>query len=168
MKVWAYIHPELNILCCALLKESIPEGVIAVEFEIDNPSQIDDIIFDGTQIRFKTLEEKLQEKKAELQALRRQKVADLLVQTDYVITKISDLKTQLELGIITPSVYDAETQKYRFILQRRRNIRQWNAYIESRIERATTLEELMRIKADIDEYQGEDVSPFGIVKESGD
>jgi hypothetical protein len=137
-----------------LLKESIPEGVIAVEFEIDNPSQIDDIIYDGTQIRFKTLEEKLQEKKAELQALRRQKVAVLLVQTDYVITKLSDLKTQLELGLITQSVYEAEIQKYLPIMQKRRKIREWNASMEARIQNASSLDELKQIEEEINDYQG--------------
>ena len=33
MKVWAYIHQEFNILCCALLPEAVPEGVEAVELE---------------------------------------------------------------------------------------------------------------------------------------
>jgi hypothetical protein len=122
-------------------------------FEVED---INDIIWDETLKKFKikTNEENINNKKEILQNLRKQKVASLLSTTDYVITKISDLKTQLELGIITPSVYDAETQKYRFILQRRHNIRQWNAYIESRIEQATTLDELKQIEQEINEYQG--------------
>jgi hypothetical protein len=154
MKVWAYIHPELNILCCALLKESVPEGVSTIEFEVESHDQINDIVYDGTQIRFKTLEEKLQEEKIELQNLRKQKVASLLAQTDYVITKISDLKTQLELGIITSDAYNVEIQKYLSILQKRHNIRDWNVNIEERIKQATTLDELKQIEQEINEYQG--------------
>jgi hypothetical protein len=154
MKVWAYIHPELNILCCALLKESVPEGVSTVEFEVEDSNQINDIVYDGTQIRFKTLEEKLQEEKIKLQNQRKQKVSSLLAQTDYVITKISDLKTQLELGIITSDTYNTELQKYQPVLQERHNIRDWNANIETRIQNATTLDELKQIEQEINGYQG--------------
>jgi hypothetical protein len=61
MKVWAYIHPELKILCCALLPEAVPEGVEAVELEVETP---DDVILDNGQIRLKTEAEKLAEEKA--------------------------------------------------------------------------------------------------------
>ena len=40
MKVWAYIHPQLNILCCALLPEAVPEGVQTVELEVDRKSVV--------------------------------------------------------------------------------------------------------------------------------
>jgi hypothetical protein len=40
MKVWAYLHPELNILCCALLPEAVPEGVEAVELEVETPDDV--------------------------------------------------------------------------------------------------------------------------------
>jgi len=60
MKVWAYLHPQLKILCCALLPEAVPEGVQAIEFDVENP---DDVVFDGVQIRLKTDAEKLQEAK---------------------------------------------------------------------------------------------------------
>jgi hypothetical protein len=155
MKVWAYIHPELNILCCALFKESVPEGVSTIEFEVESHDQINDIVYDGTQIRFKTLEEKLQEEKIKFQNLRKQKVASLLAQTDYVITKISDLKTQLELGIINSDAYTAEIQKYLSVLQERHNIRDWNVNIETRIQNATTLDELEQIKTEIISYTGQ-------------
>ncbi len=36
MKIFAYLHPELNILCCALLEESIPANVEVIEFEVNN------------------------------------------------------------------------------------------------------------------------------------
>ncbi|MGC9059513.1 MAG: hypothetical protein ACP5H3_03875, partial [Candidatus Aenigmatarchaeota archaeon] len=78
----------------------------------------------------------------------------LLVQTDYVITKLSDLKTQLELGLITQSVYEAETQKYQPIMQKRRKIREWNASMEARIQNASSLDELKQIEEEINDYQG--------------
>jgi hypothetical protein len=60
MKVWAYIHPELKTLCCALLPEAVSEGVEIVELEEESP---DDVILDNGQIRLKTEIEKLQEEK---------------------------------------------------------------------------------------------------------
>jgi hypothetical protein len=63
MKIFAYLHPELNILCCALLPEAVPQGVNAVELEVEST---DDIILDNGQIRVKTEQEKLQDKKQEL------------------------------------------------------------------------------------------------------
>jgi len=63
MKVFAYIHPQLNTLCCALLPEAVPQGVNAVELEVEST---DDIILDNGQIRVKTEQEKLQDKKQEL------------------------------------------------------------------------------------------------------
>ena len=69
MKVYAFIHPDLKILCCALLPEAVPEGVEAVELEVETP---DDVIYDGTQIRLKTEEEKLtEEKQKKLEELKR-------------------------------------------------------------------------------------------------
>jgi len=65
MRVWAYIHPELKTLCCALLPEAVPEGVEAVELEVETP---DDVILDSGQIRVKTETEKLEEEKQRKQA----------------------------------------------------------------------------------------------------
>ncbi|MGC8776321.1 MAG: hypothetical protein ACP5QN_03420, partial [Minisyncoccia bacterium] len=122
-------------------------------FEVEDAS---DIIWDEAlkKFRLKTDEEKINSKKELLQNLRKQKVASLLAQTDYVITKISDLKTQLELGIITSDTYSAEIQKYLPIIQKRHNIRDWNVNIETRIQNASSLEELKQIEKEINEYQG--------------
>lgn len=60
MKVRAYIHPQLNILCCALHPEAVPQGVEAIEFDVEST---DDIIYDGIRIRLKTEAEKLAEAK---------------------------------------------------------------------------------------------------------
>jgi hypothetical protein len=40
MKVWAFIHPELRILCCALLPEAVPQGVEAVELEVASTDDV--------------------------------------------------------------------------------------------------------------------------------
>jgi len=60
MKVWAYVHPELKTLCCALLPEAVPQGIQAIEFDVESP---DDIILDNGQIRVKTEQDKLAEAK---------------------------------------------------------------------------------------------------------
>jgi hypothetical protein len=60
MKIWAYLHPELNVPYWALSKEAVPQGVNAVELEVEST---DDIILDNGQIRVKTEQEKLEELK---------------------------------------------------------------------------------------------------------
>jgi hypothetical protein len=109
-------------------------------------------IWNGTNWENKPEQEILIEKKNDLQNLRKQKVSSLLAQTDYVITKLSDLEMQLKLGIITQGVYDTEFQKYQPILQERHNIREWNASVKTRIQNATTLEELNQIEQEIISY----------------
>ena len=142
MKVFAYIHPELKTLCCALLPEAVPQGVNAVELEVETP---DDVILDNGQIRVKTEAEKLaEEKQRKLDELERS-VATLLGQTDYVVVKISEAET---LG-------DTETaeqlkQKYATQLQQRQSIRHWNVQMEQAIRDAKTLEELNSIEIKYD------------------
>jgi hypothetical protein len=111
--------------------------------------------WDGANWKNKPEQEILIEKKNDLQNLRKQKITYLLAQTDYIIIKISDLEMQLKLGIITPSVYDTEIQKYQPILQKRHNIRDWNESIDTRIQNATSLEELKQIKEEIISYTGQ-------------
>jgi hypothetical protein len=142
MKVFAYIHPQLNTLCCALLPEAVPQGVNAVELEVEST---DDIIYDGVQIRLKTEAEKLaEEKQRKLKGLKRY-VATLLEPTDYVVTKISEAET---LG-------DTETaeqlkQKYATQLQQRQIIRQWNEQMKQAINNASTVEELNSVEIKYD------------------
>jgi hypothetical protein len=139
MKVWAYIHPELNILCCALLPEAVPEGVEAVELEVETPDDV--VLDDNGQIRLKTETEKLaEEKQKKLEELKRY-VATLFSQTDYVVIKIAEAQA---LG-------DTETaeqlrQKYATQLQQREAIRQWNEQMKQAIRNAKTLEELRSIE----------------------
>jgi hypothetical protein len=137
MKVWAYIHPQLNILCWALLPEAVPERVQAIELEVETP---DDVIYDGTQIRLKTDAEKLQEAKQKKLLELKSYVASLLAPTDYVITKISEARV---LGDAVQ--VEALKQKYSAQLQQREAIRQWNEQMKQAVQNAQSLEELRSI-----------------------
>ncbi|MBX0311339.1 MAG: hypothetical protein JHC31_06110 [Sulfurihydrogenibium sp.] len=83
MKVWAYINPQTNTLCCALFPEAISSNVNAVEFDVSSP---DDVILDNNTIRLKTDAEKLSEAK--------QKVINDLSQkiTSYIFKYYPDVK----------------------------------------------------------------------------
>jgi len=137
MKVWAYIHPELNILCCALIKESVPEGVNAIEFEVKS---LDDVIYDGTQIRLKTDAEKLQEEKQKKLAELKRYVAGLLTPTDYIVIKIAEAQ-----AIGDTVQVEALKQKYSAQLQQREAIRQWNEQAKQAIQNAQSLDALNSI-----------------------
>ena len=137
MKVWAYIHPNLNILCCALLPEAVPEGVEAVELEVETP---DDVILDNGQIRVKTETEKLEEEKQRKLAELKNYVAGLFSQTDYIVLKISEAQA---LG--NTETAEQLKQKYAKQLQQREAIRQWNEQMKQAIN-AKTLEELRSIE----------------------
>jgi len=137
MKVWAYLHPELKILCCALFQEAVPEGVNAIEFDVESP---DDVIYDGVQIRLKTGAEKLQEEKQRKLAELKSYVASLLAPTDYIIIKIAEAQ-----AIGDTSQVDSLKQQYVNQLQRREAIRQWNAQTEQAIQSAQSLDELRSI-----------------------
>jgi len=136
MKVYAFIHPDLKTLCCALLPEAVPEGVEAVELEVETP---DDLIYDNGQIRVKTEAEKLAEEKQRKLAELKRYTASLLGQTDYIIIKI------LEAQGGTDTVEQLK-QKYATQLQQRQAIREWNEQIKQAIRNAETLEELRSIE----------------------
>ena len=138
MKVFAYIHPELNILCCALLKESIPANVEIVEFEVDS---VDDVVYDGTQIRLQTNKEKLHEVKQKKLMELKSYIANLLSNTDYIIVKISEAQL---LGD-TIEVENLK-QKYATQLQERDAIRNWNEQMKQSINNANTLEDINSIE----------------------
>jgi hypothetical protein len=137
MKVWAYIHPELNILCCALLPEAVPQGIQAVELEVETP---DDVVLDNGQIRLKTEAEKLAEEKQKKLSELKTYVAGLLAQTDYVITKIAEAQIQGDTAEV-----EALKQRYATQLQQREAIRAWNEQMKQAIGNATSLEELRGI-----------------------
>ena len=137
MRVYAYIHPELNILCCALLPEAVPEGVEAIEFEVESPA---DVILDNGQIRLKTEQEKLNELKQAKLAQLKQYVASLLSQTDYVIVKISEAQV---LG--DERKVEMLKQKYVSQLTERESIRVWNEQVKQAIKNATSIQELNSI-----------------------
>jgi len=138
MKVWAYIHPELNILCCALLPEAVPEGVEAVELEVETP---DDVILDNGQIRVKTETEKLEEEKQRKLAELKRYVANMLEPTDYVVVRIAEAEIKGDTDTA-----EQLKQKYAAQLQEREAIRQWNEQMKQAIKNAETLEELRSIE----------------------
>ena len=142
MKIFAYLHPELNILCCALLPDAIPDGIKAIEFDVESP---DDVIYDGTQIRLKTQDEKLQELKTQKLSELKTYVASLLAPTDYIITKIAEAQIQNDTAEV-----EALKQKYAVQLQRREAIRQWNEQMKQAIQNAKTIEELEAIKIEFE------------------
>jgi len=138
IKIYAFIHPDLKTLCCAVLPEAVPEGVEAVEFEVESP---DDVILDNGQIRLKTEAEKLVEEKQKKLAELKNYVASLLEQTDYIVVKISEaqmLGDTDEVGRLK--------QKYAKQLQQREAIRQWSEQIKQAIRKAQTLEELRSLE----------------------
>ena len=143
MKVWAYIHPQLNILCRALLQEAIPKNVNAVEFEVESA---DDIILDNGTIRVKTYEEKLNELKQQKLTQLKSYVADKLSQTDYIITKISEAQLLNDTEQV-----EALKQKYSLQLQERENIRDWNEKMKQAIKNAATIEELNSLEIKFEE-----------------
>ena len=143
MKVWVYIHPELEILCCALLQESIPDNVEAIEFEVESPN---DIVYDGYQIRLKTQDEKLQELKAQKLSELKTYVAGLLAPTDYIITKIAEAQIKNDTTEV-----EALKQKYSVQLQQREAIRTWNKQMKQYIKNAQSLDELLSLKIKFEE-----------------
>jgi len=143
MKVWAYIHPELNILCCALLPEAVPPNVEAVELEVESP---DDVVLDNGQIRLKTEAEKLEEEKQRKLTELKNYVASLLALTDYIITKIAEAQIQNNVAEV-----EALKQKYATHLQQREAIRAWNEQMKQAIKNVTSLEELRGI---VGEFKG--------------
>jgi hypothetical protein len=136
MKVYAYINPEINILCCALLKEAIPSGINAVEFDVDKP---DDVIYDGTQIRLKTQDEQLKELKQKKLNELAMHVQSLLQPTDYIVLKISEAQATND------NTLQILQTKYATQLQQRSNIRQWNENTKQAISNATTIDQLLAI-----------------------
>ncbi len=138
MKVYAFIHPDLKTLCCALLPEAVPEGVEVVELEVLSP---DDVVYDNGQIRVKTEAEKLAEEKERKLAELRNYVASKLEETDYIIIRIAEAE-------VKGDEVEAERLKQRYAkqLQEREAIRQWNEQMKQAIRNAKTLEELRNLE----------------------
>jgi hypothetical protein len=138
MKVYAFIHPELQILCCALLPEAVPPSVEVVELEAESP---DDVILDNGQIRLKTEAEKLEEEKRKKLSELKNYTANLLERTDYVVVRIAEAE-------INGDTDKAEwlKQKYAKQLQEREAIQQWNEQMKQAIRNAKTLDELRQME----------------------
>lgn len=137
MKVFAYIHPQSNILCVALLPEAVPQEVNALELEVED---ILDVILDNGVIRVKTPEEKLKELKQVKLTQLKTYIASLLSPTDYIITKISETLLY-DLGQV-----EELKQKYSSQLQQRENIREWSERVKQTINNATTIDALNSIE----------------------
>jgi phage-related minor tail protein len=138
MRVYAFIHPHLKTLCCALLPEAVPPNVEAVELEVSSP---DDITLDNGQIRLKTEAEKLAEEKERKLAQLRSYVASLLEKTDYIIIKIAEAEVR---GDMTEA--ERLRQRYATQLQQRQAIREWNEQMKQAIRNAKSLEELRQLE----------------------
>jgi len=138
MKVWAFIHPELKTLCCALLPEAVPPNVEYVELEV---TSLDDVVYDNGQIRVKTETEKLAEEKQKKLAELKRYVATLLSQTDYVVIRIAEAEA---LG--NTEAVEQLKQRYAKQLQERQAIREWNEQMKQAIGNAKTLDELRSIE----------------------
>ncbi len=138
MKVYAFIHPELKTLCCALIREAVPQGVEYVELEVESP---DDVVYDNGQIRAKTTEEKLAEEKERKLAELRNYVTNLLERTDYIIIRIAEAEVKGDIAEI-----ERLKQRYAKQLQQREDIRKWNEQMKQAIRNAKNLEELRRIE----------------------
>ncbi len=138
MKVYAFIHPDLQTLCCAILPEAVPPNVEAVELEVLSP---DDVILDNGQIRVKTEKEKLAEAKEKKLAELKSYVANLLDETDYVVVRIAEAQAKGDTAEV-----EKLKQKYAKQLQEREAIRQWNEQMKQAIRNAKNLEELRSIE----------------------
>jgi hypothetical protein len=122
------------------LEAELPSSDVYIVFDFDaeNP---DDLIYDGTQIRLKTQDEKLQELKDQKLAELKNYVASLLEQTDYIVIKIAEAQALGDTEEI-----EQIKQKYATQLQQREAIRQWNEQMKQAIRNAKTLEELRSIE----------------------
>ena len=134
MRLYAWV--ENGLLFTTEDKNLAPAN--AIELEV---ASFDDVIYDGTQIRPKTEEEKLtEEKQKKLEELKRY-VATLLSQTDYVITKLAEAEA---LG--DTEAVEQLKQRYATQLKQRQAIRRWNEQMKQAIRNAKTLEELRSIE----------------------
>jgi len=134
MRVWAYVN-EQGTLCCALLKESVPTNVRAVELEVETP---DDVVLDNSQIRIKTEQEKLETMKRDALMELKMIISSLLAPTDYILLKITEAQAIGE--DIEPLL-----TRYANELSRRQAIRHWNASMKAAINAASTREELQLV-----------------------
>ena len=130
MKVYAFIQD--NQVFCALDINLIPQGVQVIEFDVEDVS---DVIYDGTQIRLKTPEEKLNERKQEKLQQLKQIFSIRISQTDYIITKLEEAKL---LGQDIQPLLD----RYATQLQERQQLRQHYEELKQAIQNSTSLEEL--------------------------
>jgi len=134
MKIYAWV--ENQQLFTTEDKNLAPSK--AIEFEVENTN---DIVYDGSQIRLKTQDEKLQELKAQKLLELKTYVASLLAQNDYIITKIAEAQIQNDTAKV-----EALKQQYSTQLQQREAIRAWNEQMKQSINNAKSLDELLNLE----------------------
>ena len=91
MKVWAYLNSN-GVLCCALTPSAVPQGVSAIELDVNSP---DDVIVENGTITVKT--------QAQLFAEAKQKaIKDLSQQTTaYILQYYPEAKQRADVSNLT-------------------------------------------------------------------
>jgi len=91
MKVWAYLNSN-GVLCCALNPNAVPQGVSAIELDVNSP---DDVIIDNGTITVKT--------QAQLFAEAQQKAIKDLSQktTAYILKHYPEWKQRADVSNLT-------------------------------------------------------------------
>ena len=139
MKVYAWVE---NGQCFATEDEYLAPSK-AIEFEVE---KLNDIVYDGSQIRLKTQDEKLQELKTQKLTELKNYVTSLLASTDYIITKIAEAQIQGDTAEV-----EALKQKYSAPLQQREAIRTWNEQMKQSINNAQSLDDLLSLEIKFEE-----------------
>lgn len=140
--IYAWINKE-GILCATCDLQYVPEEHKDSVFVFDSDiREVNKLTVENGEIRLKTEEEILNERKQQKTSELKNYVAEILSQTDWVVTKLQSLK---EEGW-TEEEIEAEKQRYATVFQQRRAIREWNLQMKQAIKEAKTLEELEKIK----------------------
>ncbi len=136
--LYAWIDDN-GMLCTTFELQSVPEQFRdnVTVFENLNIQDHDKLYVENGQIKEKNESMIIQEMKEKLSMELKQKVYSLLQPTDWVVVKCVELG--LDMGVAYPEIY-----------QRRQVIRQANDALDSRINSATSINELMDIQKDIE------------------
>ena len=113
------------------------DAYIVFDFDAENP---EDLIYDGSQVRLKTQDEKLQELKSQKLSELETYVESILAPTDYIVIEIAEAQIQNNTAEV-----EALKQKYATQLQQRKAIRQWNEQTKQAIKNAQSLDALNSI-----------------------
>lgn len=134
-----FAQVENGVIFIAPTEDIVPAN--AEVLEVDDTITPFDLKIENERLMLKTEEEKLQELKQRKLFELKQYVANLLSQTDWVITKIQSMQHE---GFSETEVQQA-IQKYSAILEQRKNIREQNENIKKAIQNASTTEDVNNI-----------------------